>query len=105
MLSLRKYKPLPADIPITFKTHTHYLEMYVGNLMVDSCDLHNNEAMYEVSVGYSDYPVEVSSNHSTMMFIETNELRTYTVKEILSVMVKNNKIKITPCANMEDFDY
>jgi len=47
MLSLRKYKPLPADIPVIFKTHTHHLEMFVGNLMVDSCDLHNNEEMYE----------------------------------------------------------
>ena len=109
------------------------VQLFENSKLVDECISNDNTLLYDIHVGYTDIPCDVHGKYRTMMFLETNELRTYTFKEVLSALVKDNNIPvekpaimpddwtfddplhvqfekqksnpITPSANMENFDY
>tara|TARA_R110000822_G_scaffold2004_7_gene9573 strand:+ start:21724 stop:22056 length:333 start_codon:yes stop_codon:yes gene_type:complete len=70
------------------------LQLLEDGVVVDEIITNDNTLLYDVSVGYSDIPCRVDSKYRTMMFLATDELRTYTLPEVLTALVKNNKIVV-----------
>ena len=83
------------------------IQLLEDSKLVDECKTSDNNLLYDIHVGYSDIRCDVEGKYRTMMFLETNKLRSYTLKEVLSTLVKCNKTPITPSANIpeEEFDY
>tara|TARA_R100000900_G_C3309571_1_gene159421 strand:- start:294 stop:653 length:360 start_codon:yes stop_codon:yes gene_type:complete len=96
------------------------IQLFEDGKLVDECRTSDNNLLYDIHVGYSEIPCEVRGIHRTVMYIAGYPdkeysncgvgfklVNTYTFKEVLSVLTKNNDTPITPSANIpeEEFDY